>query len=115
MKSVAVGAATGAAAGSVSKKKPGESRAEKVIRGILLGGILGNTYKHLKKSTKAFSEFTTKASPKYTVSDAVKNLGLDKNSIKTKMEVKKRYRKLSLKHHPDKGGDANKMKDINKS
>jgi uncharacterized protein YcfJ len=115
MKAVAVGAATGAAAGSVSKKKPGESRAEKVIRGILLGGILGNVYKHHKKSNKAFSQFTRKDSPQHTVSDAVKNLGLDKKSIKTKMEVKKKYRKLSMKHHPDKGGDANKMKDINKS
>lgn len=30
-------------------------------------------------------------------------------------ELKKRYRKLALKHHPDHGGDTDKFKDINEA
>lgn len=37
-------------------------------------------------------------------------LGVDKNA--TQEEIKKAYRKLSMVHHPDRGGDENKFKDI---
>jgi molecular chaperone DnaJ len=37
-------------------------------------------------------------------------LGVDKNS--SPEEIKKAYRNLSKEHHPDKGGDENKFKDI---
>lgn len=37
-------------------------------------------------------------------------LGVDRNAD-TK-EVKKAYRRLASKHHPDKGGDENKFKEI---
>ena len=30
-------------------------------------------------------------------------------------EIKKAFRKLSMKHHPDKGGDASKFKEINEA
>ena len=32
---------------------------------------------------------------------------------KTLEELKKQYRKLVFQHHPDKGGDADKMKAVN--
>lgn len=40
-------------------------------------------------------------------------LGVDKNASET--ELKKAYRKLSMKHHPDKGGDPEHFKKINEA
>lgn len=37
-------------------------------------------------------------------------LGVDKTA--TQSEIKKAYRKLSMKHHPDRGGDENRFKEI---
>ena len=37
-------------------------------------------------------------------------LGVDKTA--TQSEIKKAYRKLSMQHHPDRGGDENKFKEI---
>ena len=37
-------------------------------------------------------------------------LGVDKTA--TQSEIKKAYRKLTMQHHPDKGGDENKFKEI---
>merc|ERR1719215_1541831 len=39
-----------------------------------------------------------------------KTLEVEKNA--TDAEIKKAYRKLAVKHHPDKGGDPEKFKDI---
>ena len=40
-------------------------------------------------------------------------LGVDKNA--TQDELKKAYRKLSKEHHPDKGGDEEKFKEISEA
>jgi len=40
-------------------------------------------------------------------------LGVDRNADPA--TIKKAYRKLAMKHHPDKGGDESKFKDINKA
>ena len=37
-------------------------------------------------------------------------LGVDKSA--THADIKKAYRKLSMTHHPDKGGDEDKFKEI---
>ena len=42
--------------------------------------------------------------------DLYEILELDKNVEHS--EIKKKYRKLAIKHHPDKGGDENKFKEI---
>merc|ERR1711865_321583 len=42
-----------------------------------------------------------------------KLLEVDKNAGDT--EIKKAYRKLAIKHHPDKGGDPEKFKEISKA
>ena len=40
-------------------------------------------------------------------------LGIPKNTSPT--EIKKTYRKLAMLHHPDKGGDSDRFKDINEA
>lgn len=40
-------------------------------------------------------------------------LGVSKDASQD--EIKKKYRKLSLQHHPDRGGDAEKFKEINEA
>ena len=40
-------------------------------------------------------------------------LGVSKNA--TQDDIKKAYRKLAMKHHPDKGGDAGKFKEISEA
>lgn len=42
-----------------------------------------------------------------------KTLGVEKNA--TASEIKKAYRKLAVKHHPDKGGDPDTFKEISKA
>jgi len=38
-------------------------------------------------------------------------LGIEKSA--DAKEIKKAYRKLAIKHHPDKGGDEQKFKEVN--
>ena len=40
-------------------------------------------------------------------------LGVDKNADDN--TLKKAYRKMAIKHHPDKGGDEKKFKDISEA
>ena len=41
--------------------------------------------------------------------------GVNKNTIKTKDQIKKIFRNLAMKNHPDKGGADEKMKEITKA
>ena len=45
--------------------------------------------------------------------DPYKELGISQHS--TEKEIKNAYRKLAIKHHPDKGGDPEKFKQINEA
>ena len=40
---------------------------------------------------------------------------LEVNKSSSKEEIKKVYKKLALKHHPDKGGDAEKFKELSEA
>ena len=40
-------------------------------------------------------------------------LGVDKNA--DDQTIKKAYKRLAMQHHPDKGGDENKFKEINEA
>ena len=42
--------------------------------------------------------------------DPYKELGISYNA--TEKEIKSAYRKLAIKHHPDKGGDPEKFKQV---
>lgn len=44
------------------------------------------------------------------MNDPYQTLGVSRNASKD--EIKKAYKKLAMKHHPDKGGDATKFKEI---
>jgi curved DNA-binding protein CbpA len=55
-----------------------------------------------------FKKFLYLAEMSY--SDALKVFGID--SVEDKDELKKAYRRLSMKNHPDQGGSLDKMKDI---
>lgn len=48
-----------------------------------------------------------------SVSDLHRDLEFPEGGFKTKAEATKHYRKMSMKHHPDRGGDPEKMKKIN--
>ncbi|MDM5271213.1 DnaJ domain-containing protein [Sulfurovum sp. zt1-1] len=50
-------------------------------------------------------------SPIDEIESALETLGLPK--LITKADIKKQYRFLAQKHHPDKGGDASNMEQIN--
>lgn len=50
---------------------------------------------------------------KMTKRDYYEILGVSKNASAD--EIKKTYKKLALKHHPDKGGDAEKFKEISEA
>jgi len=43
--------------------------------------------------------------------DYYKTLGVERNA--TQDEIKKAFRALAHKYHPDKGGDAEKFKEVN--
>ncbi|GEM_PF-6294169 len=46
---------------------------------------------------------------------ALKNLELDPHQSFTPQEIKAAFKKLAVKHHPDKGGDPEKFKAVNES
>lgn len=50
-----------------------------------------------------------------TVKDILKDIGAPEGGFKTKAEASKHYKRMAMKHHPDRGGDAEKMKKINKA
>ncbi len=47
------------------------------------------------------------------MNDPYEILGISKNANET--EIKKAFRNLAIKHHPDRGGDAEKFKEINEA
>lgn len=49
-----------------------------------------------------------------TVKDNLSTLNIPKN-VKTKKEAKKHFRATAFKHHPDRGGDPEKMKKVNEA
>ena len=45
--------------------------------------------------------------------DYYKTLGVNRNASQD--EIKKAFKKQAMKHHPDKGGDANTFQQINEA
>ncbi len=44
---------------------------------------------------------------------SLQRLGMNSYRMPTKEDLKTQYRQLALQHHPDRGGNAEKMKTIN--
>lgn len=69
--------------------------------------------KNLKRFTKGYKGIFNKVSLR-TFSDSKEDyynlLGVSKSS--SDKDIKKAYKKLVVKHHPDKGGDADEFKKI---
>eukprot|EP01025_Chloroclados_australasicus_P030807 TRINITY_DN309_c0_g1_i1.p1 TRINITY_DN309_c0_g1~~TRINITY_DN309_c0_g1_i1.p1 ORF type:complete len:432 (-),score=76.90 TRINITY_DN309_c0_g1_i1:478-1773(-) len=68
------------------------------------GGFFGNGFPGME---------VPRAAPTSDNERYYKLLGVDKNA--TEDELKRAHRKLALKHHPDKGGDAEKFQEINQA
>lgn len=50
-----------------------------------------------------------------TYKDILNDLDIDASNINSQQDFKRHVRKLYMKYHPDKGGDVEKMKEINKA
>lgn len=50
-----------------------------------------------------------------TVQDLMNDMDAPTGGFKTKAEATKHYKRMVMKHHPDRGGDVEKMKKINKA
>ena len=73
-----------------------------------------NYYNSQRKTKKRCSDARTgKEQKDVDTSGMYTALGVDKNA--TPAEIKKAYRKMAIKHHPDKGGDPETFKEISKA
>lgn len=129
VKAGVIGAALGGAAGYLPKTKyedgkvKNRTRKERVIDGALLGTVGGahgafsfGKYKVNGYNSSSYDNFKRgqSYSKARTVHDIHSDLGFPKGGFKTKMEATKHYKKMAMKHHPDRpGGSDELMKKIN--
>ena len=120
LKGTAIGAGVGAAMGAASgEKSKGKSALKGAIAGGLAGAGIGLTVKGMRQATAGGGRQRAGSSGRPYTQDLNKdlsNLGIkNKKKVKTKLEVKKAFRRKSMKHHPDRGGDTDRMASINNS
>ncbi len=124
-----IGAAIGGAAGYLPKTKYEDGKVkkrtmkERVIDGTLLGAVGGGygafsfgRFKVNGRNSSSYDNFKRgqSYSKARTVHDIHSDLQFPNGGFKTKMEATKHYKKMAMKHHPDRpGGSDEVMKKIN--
>ena len=124
-KGVAIGSALGAVAGAATGEK---SKKKSAVKGAIVGGLLGASVGFAGKAGKVRGTFEgQRRQQNYSrsqgpfrgnIDDDLAVIGIDRTTKKTitkKKEVKKMHRKKAFKHHPDRGGDPEKMSKVNNS
>lgn len=87
------------------------------LYGGVQGGIAGHSIGQINGRYSRYSRYSNHGGQSANPSrrdhtSILKDLGIP-HTVKTKMEAKTHFRNLARKHHPDLGGDAEKMKKIN--
>lgn len=108
------------------KKKNRKKQAQKIrnrvlggmIRGGITGGILASVFNRPRynpfEGRSYYSGSSTHANIHENIkTDIGKQFHSNLNSLKTKAEATRVFREAAMKHHPDKGGSVEAMKDIN--
>lgn len=134
IKETMMGAAIGATLGAASAEK---SKGKSALKGAVAGGMAGASVGFARKGARAARDFgnrqrranqqqrnqqqqqnyrRSQGTFKGNIDDDLKVLGVkNKSKIKTKKEVKIEHRRKAMKHHPDRGGDPDKMSKVNAS
>ena len=134
IKETMVGAAIGATMGAATAEK---SKAKSALKGAVAGGMVGAGVGFTRKGARKMRDFSNRqrragqqqqsqqqrqnysrsqGTFRGSVDDDLKILGVkNKSKIKTKKEVKIEHRRKAMKHHPDRGGDPDKMSKVNSS
>jgi len=138
-KNILVGTALGGVGGGVVGYNKGEKNKKgNAIAGAIAGGFVGgsaanyfNIYKKFKQNKQwyqnyrnnqnyqnyrnnqnNYNRYSDNISRSYNYRDLLKTIGAT-GSEQTKSELKKKYRDMAFKHHPDRGGNEEIMKSVN--
>lgn len=137
-----LGAVGGGAIGNSIETGKGKNnhRLRNIVTGAVTGGALGTLYGHRVKKAiddihKAEADWgkyrenfkqhfhdneeyfrragAGRASSGLSHEHHLKSMGMDIKDATSKEAVKRHWKAQAFKHHPDRGGDINKMKDLN--
>lgn len=84
------------------------------VAGAILGGIVGTEFGALKHWTRSNGYSKSYNKPPRNMNDIYSDLGAKPGTFRTKSEASRHYKKMAMKHHPDRpGGNVDTMKKVN--